>query len=120
VLWTHTREFYELTTQYMQVEEMVGHVLKGRNATIFAYGQTGSGKTHTMGTAERRQEDGVLQSIAYFLFSDENAGKFTIKLSCVQLYLVSGTSPLFAADTSVPDVDRTARRKWHTTCLRLT
>jgi len=35
------------------VKPMLGHILKGRNASVFAYGPTGSGKTHTiLGTAD--------------------------------------------------------------------
>ena len=42
-------------------QEVVDHVLRGYNGTIFAYGQTGAGKTYTMsGDTQSYQQRGIV------------------------------------------------------------
>ncbi|XP_055550536.1 kinesin-like protein KIF19 [Wyeomyia smithii] len=88
-------EVYKTTTA-----PLVQDVLNGYNAAVFAYGATGSGKTHTMlGPNPKKgdqvvdgktQESGLMikavADIFKFIEESENADKFKITISYLEIY----------------------------------
>ena len=52
-------------------QEVVHHVLRGYNGTIFAYGQTGAGKTYTMsGDTQSYQQRGIVPRAVHQIFKE--------------------------------------------------
>lgn len=75
--------------------DLVDHVLRGLNCTVFAYGPTGSGKTHTMtGVAGQL---GVMPLTLERLFQrmgslEEQGQAFRVKISYIEVYNECGPS----------------------------
>ncbi|UPR05061.1 kinesin [Chloropicon primus] len=52
-------------------QDVVDHVLRGYNGTIFAYGQTGAGKTYTMsGDTQSYQQRGIVPRAIHQIFKE--------------------------------------------------
>ncbi|XP_042321929.1 kinesin-like protein KIFC2 [Sceloporus undulatus] len=73
---------------FLEIEPLVMSCLNGYNVCIFAYGQTGSGKTYTMegvpdnpGINQR-----ALQALYREMEAKEEAWKYTVSLSMVEIY----------------------------------
>ena len=78
---------------YTVAEPVVRSVLAGYNGTIFAFGQTASGKTFTIQGPDLYdpQQQGIVARTVSSLFASvrdaEASWEFTIKVSCVEIYM---------------------------------
>ena len=79
------------------LQELVGSVSEGYNATVFAYGQTGSGKTFTMeGVSDPPELQGILPRTFRWIFdtcdkakaeaAEGSNAEFLVRASYLEIY----------------------------------
>lgn len=71
-------------------QDVVDHVLRGYNGTIFAYGQTGAGKTYTMsGDTQSYQQRGIVPRAIHQIFKEIDSRvdqEVVVRASYLEIY----------------------------------